>query len=48
MTSNSQYLSADVLNSVSNYCNSYLEAMFLDYLYATSKEYSADNTGLGN
>ena len=48
MTSNSQYLSADVLNSVSNYCNSYLEAMFLDYLYATSKEYSADITGLGN
>lgn len=48
MTSNSQYLSNDVLNSISNYCNSYLEALFLDYLYATSKEYKADITGLGN
>ena len=48
MTSNSQYLSVEVLNNISNYCNSYLEAMFLDYLYATSKEYKSDITGLGN
>ena len=37
MAENSQYLSKDVLAAISNSCNSYIESMFLDYLYKTSK-----------
>ena len=47
MSENSKYLSADVLESISNSCNTYLEAMFLDYLYKSSKDFEADINGLG-
>ena len=47
MSENSKYLSSDVLNSISNSCNSYLESMFLDYLYKTSKDFKSDINGFG-
>ena len=48
MAENSQYLSKDVLAAISNSCNSYIESMFLDYLYKTSKNYKSDISGFGN
>lgn len=45
MSSNSPYLSNNVLSLISNSCNNYLETMFLDYLYETSKDYRTDITG---
>lgn len=47
MSENSKYLSNDVLNAVSNSCDSYLESMFLDYLYKTSKDFKSDINGFG-
>lgn len=48
MSNNSKYLSDDVLDTISNSCNSYLENMFLEYLYKTSKEFKSDINGFGN
>ncbi len=48
MSENSKYLSSDVLEAISNSCNSYLESMFLDYLYKTSKDFKSDINGFGN
>ena len=48
MSENSKYLSNDVLEAVSNSCNTYLESMFLDYLYKTSKDFKSDINGFGN
>ena len=48
MSENSKYLSSDVLDSVSNSCNKYLESMFLDYLYKTSKDFKSDINSFGN
>lgn len=47
MAENSKYLSSDVLDSISNSCNSYLETAFSDYLYKTSKEFHSDINGIG-
>lgn len=47
MSENSDYLSSEVLEAISNSCNSYLESMFTDYLYKTSKNFGADCSGLG-
>ena len=47
MSENSKYLSPEVLDSISNSCNSYLESMFTDYLYKTSKDFKSDINGLG-
>ena len=47
MTENSKYLSPEVLDSVSKSCNSYLESMFTDYLYKTSKEFDSDINSIG-
>lgn len=47
MSENSKYLSPEVLNSISNSCNSYLESIFSDYLYKTSKEFHSDINGMG-
>ena len=48
MSEDSKYLSTDVLDAVSNSCNTYLESMFLDYLYKTSKDFKSDINGFGN
>ena len=47
MTENSKYLSEDVLKSISNSCNSYLENIFSDFLYKTSKEFNSDINDFG-
>lgn len=47
MSENAEYLSPEVLDSISNSCNSYLESIFSDYLYKTSKDFKSDITGLG-
>lgn len=47
MSENSNYLSSEVLNSISDSCNNYLESMFLDYLYKSSKDLKSDITGFG-
>ena len=47
MSKDSKYLSPEVLNSISNYCNSYLKNNFSDYLYKTSKNFNSDIDGLG-
>lgn len=48
MSENSKYLSPEVLDSISNSCNSYLESEFSDFLYKTSKEFHSDINGIGN
>ena len=48
MSKNSKYLSNEVLDIISNSCNRYLESMFLDYLYKTSKDFKSDINGFGN
>ncbi len=48
MSEDSKYLSNDVLDAVSNSCNTYLESMFLDYLYKSSKDFKSDINGFGN
>lgn len=47
MSENSKYLSSEVLDSISNSCNSYLESIFSDYLYKTSKDLKSDINGIG-
>lgn len=45
--SDSKYLSNDVLNDISDSCNTYLESIFSDYLYQTSKFLKSDINGFG-
>lgn len=47
MSNNSQYLDPDILNKLSETCNKYLESVFSDYLYKTSKEFKSDINGFG-
>ena len=47
MSEDSSYLSPEVLDSISESCNSYLESNFSNFLYKTSKEYHSDISGLG-
>lgn len=47
MSSNSQYLNPQTLESISKTCNKYLESVFSDYLYKTSKEFKSDINGFG-
>lgn len=47
MSDNAKYLSPEVLNAISNSCNSYLESAFSNYLYKTSKEFKSDINGFG-
>ena len=47
MTDDARYLSYEILDIISNSCNKYLEAMFLDYLYKSSKSCKSDINGFG-
>lgn len=47
MHKGSEYLNTDVLNSISNSCNSYLESQFSSYLYKTSSIFESDINGFG-
>lgn len=47
MDENDSYLSSNVLNSISNSCNNYLENVLLDYLYKTSIDFKSDINGFG-
>ncbi len=47
MSDNSEYLKKDILDSISNSCNQYLETLFTNFLYKTSKELKSDITGIG-
>lgn len=47
MSNHSKYLEPDVLNTISETCNKYLESTFSDYLYKTSKELKSDINGFG-
>ena len=47
MTENSKYLSSEVLDSISKSCDSYLESIFSNYLYKTSKYLKSDINGFG-
>lgn len=47
MSNNSQYLEPDILKDISETCNKYLESVFSDYLYKTSKEFNSDINGFG-
>lgn len=47
MSSNAKYLEPDTLNNISESCNKYLESVFTDYLYKTSKEFKSDINGMG-
>lgn len=47
MSNNSKYLEPDVLNAISESCNKYLETVFSDFLYKTSKEFKSDINGFG-
>ena len=47
MSNNSDYLSPEVLDSISSSCDSYLESIFSDFLYKTSKELKSDICGFG-
>ena len=48
MNKGAQYLNPDVLNSISNSCNSYLEKQFSNYLYKTSTVFESDINGIGS
>ncbi len=48
MSRDSQYLNIDVLNSISNSCNNYLESQFSSYLYKTSTVFESDINGFGS
>ena len=48
MSRDSQYLNIDLLNSISNSCNNYLESQFSSYLYKTSTVFESDINGLGS
>lgn len=47
MTSDSKYLSTEVLDNISEYCNKYLENIFSEFFYKTSKELKSDICGIG-
>ena len=47
MSKNSKYLSPESLDAISNSCSSYLESIFTDYLYRTSKDLQSDISGFG-
>lgn len=47
MSQNSEYLNVDVLNSISNSCNNYLESEFYNYLYKTSTVFESDINEFG-
>ena len=51
IVNNSPYIkidgSSNVLNSISNSCNNYLENVLLDYLYKTSIDFKSDINGIG-
>lgn len=47
MSQNSEYLNVDVLDSISNSCNNYLESEFYNYLYKTSTVFESDINGFG-
>ena len=47
LSTDSQYLNNDILNNISNSCNSYLESVFSDYLYKTSRNFKSDINGFG-
>ena len=47
MSNNSQYLDPSILDDISQTCNKYLESVFCDYLYKTSKEFKSDINGFG-
>lgn len=42
MSRDSQYLNTDVLDSISDSCNSYLESQFSNYLYKTATSFESD------
>lgn len=48
MSKNSEYLDIDVLNSISNSCNNYLEGQFYNYLYKTSSVFESDINNFGS
>lgn len=47
INSNNNYLDNRVLSNISTSCNSYLESVFSNYLYKTSKEFKADINEFG-
>ena len=47
MSNDSQYLDPSLLDDLSKTCNKYLESVFSDYLYKTSKEFKSDINGFG-
>lgn len=47
MSRGSEYLDNDVLNSISNSCNNYLESQFSNYLYKTSTVFESDINAIG-
>lgn len=47
MSDDSKYLDSEVLDSISQACNSYLESTFTNYLYKTSKDFKSDINDFG-
>lgn len=47
MSKDSEYLNSDVLDSISNSCNFYLESQFSNYLYKTSTVFESDINSFG-
>lgn len=47
MSKGAKYLNTDILNSISNSCNSYLESQFSSYLYKTSTVFKSDINAFG-
>lgn len=47
MSEDSNYLTPEVLSTISASCNSYLESAFSSFLYKTSKEFHSDISGIG-
>lgn len=47
MSKDSNYLNSETLDVISNTCNRYLEYIFENYLYRTSKELKSDINGFG-
>ena len=47
MEDNSDYLDSNILEQISNSCNSYLETILSEYLYKTSKSFNSDINGFG-
>ena len=47
MEDDSDYLDSNILDQISNSCNSYLESILSEYLYKTSKSLNSDINGFG-